>query len=75
MVANGQTQPQATKPTGGEKDIEVSRSPLLEPQSPPIDAERVEAIRQAIGNGTYRLEPARIADAMIAAVDASRNSR
>lgn len=58
----------------GERDVEVSRSPLLQSEAAPIDAERVETIRQAIENGTYRLMPDKIADAMIAAVQASRNS-
>ena len=60
--------------TEGEKDVEVSRSPLLESNAPPIDAERVETIRQAIAQGTYVVTPAKIADAMIAVVQASRNS-
>lgn len=60
--------------TEGEKDVEVSRSPLLDPDAPPIDAERVDAIRQAIEQGTYAVMPDKIADAMIAAVQASRIS-
>lgn len=58
----------------GEKEVEVSRSALLKPAAAPIDAERIESIRQAIGNGTYRVMPDKIADAMIAAAQASRNS-
>jgi negative regulator of flagellin synthesis FlgM len=34
--------------------------------APPIDAGRVAHIRQAIAEGSYRLEPARTADALIA---------
>jgi flagellar biosynthesis anti-sigma factor FlgM len=34
---------------------------------PPVDAERVRHFRQAIADGSYRLEPARTADALIAA--------
>lgn len=33
---------------------------------PPVDAERVRHIRQAIADGSYRLEPAKTADALIA---------
>lgn len=58
----------------GEKEVEVSRSPLLEAEDPPIDAGRIGTIREAIANGTYRLMPDKIADAMIAAVQVSRNS-
>jgi negative regulator of flagellin synthesis FlgM len=58
----------------GEKDVEVSRSPLLKPDDAPIDAGRIETIRRAIEDGTYRLMPDKIADAMIAAVQVSRNS-
>jgi negative regulator of flagellin synthesis FlgM len=58
----------------GEREVEVSRSPLLKPAPAPIDAERIETIRNAIGSGTYRLVPDQIADAMIAAAQASRNA-
>lgn len=33
---------------------------------PPVDAERVEYLRQAIADGSYRLEPGKTADALIA---------
>lgn len=47
-------------------DIEVSLSALLGTKSaPPIDHERIVALRTAIENGTYRLAPDRVADAMI----------
>jgi len=46
-------------------DVEVSLSALLGTQAPPIDHERVVELRQAIENGTYRLTPAKVADAMI----------
>lgn len=35
--------------------------------TPPVDAERVAAIRAALTDGTYPLNPAKVADAMIAA--------
>ena len=35
--------------------------------APPVDANRVAAIRQAVEEGSYPLIPTRIADAMIAA--------
>ena len=64
----------AGKVTEGEKDVEVARSPLLEANAAPIDAERIETIRAAIADGSYVLAPDKIADAMIAAVQVSRNS-
>ena len=36
---------------------------------PPVDTDRVVALRQAIADGTYRVAPSAIADAMIAARD------
>lgn len=51
----------------GEKDVEVSVNELFEAGKPPVDAERVEQIRNAIKEGSYPLVPAKIADAMIAA--------
>lgn len=45
----------------------VVRSGMLDPGAAPIDAERVEMIREAIEKGSYPVVPARIADAMIAA--------
>jgi flagellar biosynthesis anti-sigma factor FlgM len=47
-------------------DVEVSLSALLGTQAPPIDHERVVALRAAIENGSYSLAPAKVADAMIA---------
>jgi negative regulator of flagellin synthesis FlgM len=42
-------------------------SAALDPGQPPVDAERVAVIRQAIQSGTYPVIPTKIADAMIAA--------
>jgi negative regulator of flagellin synthesis FlgM len=54
----------ASRPAG-EVAVEVVRSSLFAAQQPPVDAERVEALRQAIASGTYALSPADIATAMI----------
>jgi negative regulator of flagellin synthesis FlgM len=35
---------------------------------PPVDTARVDALRTALGSGTYRLDPERVADAMIASL-------
>ncbi len=45
----------------------VVRSRELDPGQPPVDAERVQQIRQAIEDGRYPIVPAKVADAMIAA--------
>jgi len=36
-------------------------------KSPPVDTERVSQIRNALREGTYPLQPAKVADAIIAA--------
>jgi flagellar biosynthesis anti-sigma factor FlgM len=72
-AAAAPTRPVA-KVTEGDRDVEVSRSEILNSGSAPIDAERVETIRNAIANGSYRVQPAAIADAMIAAAQASRTA-
>jgi negative regulator of flagellin synthesis FlgM len=62
------------RPLGNARAAEVAnphsaviRSRALDPGQPPVDAERVKQIRQAIEDGTYPIVPARVADAMIAA--------
>jgi flagellar biosynthesis anti-sigma factor FlgM len=50
----------------GDVAVEVVRSSLFAAQQPPIDAEKVATIRQAIATGAYALSPADIAGAMIA---------
>lgn len=50
-------------PTAAE--VQVSLSDALLAKAPPIDHERIVALRTAIENGTYRLTPAKVADAMI----------
>lgn len=61
----------------GEKDlnVEVSRSALLQPAVPPVDVERIEAIREAIDAGSYRLRPDLIAGALIAAYQTGRSGQ
>jgi len=39
----------------------------VETAAPPVDAERVQAIKNALRDGSYPLVPTKIADAMIAA--------
>ena len=66
VAASSPAQPAAAI-ANGEKDVEVKRSELLSQNQPPVDAERVAQVRQAIAEGVYPLVPAKIADAMIAA--------
>ena len=41
----------------------------------PVDGERIAAIRAALDNGTYQLDPRKTADAMIAAGFLPRNAK
>lgn len=45
----------------------VETTEALDAGAPPVDAERVKMIREAIEAGTYPLVPTKIADAIIAA--------
>ncbi len=57
-------------PTQAKNVIEskaMVESDALSAGQPPIDAERVSAIRKAVESGTYPVIPAKIADAVIAA--------
>lgn len=47
--------------------ISVEVSAASDAATPPVDAERVRDIRNALRDGSYPLLPAKIADAMIAA--------
>lgn len=47
--------------------VEIGTASEVDLASPPVDPERVEAIRTALRDGTYPLVPTKIADAMIAA--------
>lgn len=53
--------------TGPDTGISVELSAGAEAATPPVDAERVKQIRDAVRDGTYPLVPSKIADAMIAA--------
>ena len=64
----GRTQ-SAGQATGGSaqaKGVAVEIAAPVE-NGPPVDADRVQDIRNALRDGTYPLVPAKIADAMIAA--------
>ena len=53
--------------TSSVSGISVEISDASEAISPPVDAERVAQIRDALRDGSYPLVPAKIVDAMIAA--------
>jgi negative regulator of flagellin synthesis FlgM len=46
--------------------VTVEVSTTAELAQPPVDAERVSAIKEALQDGTYPLKPTQIADALIA---------
>ncbi|WP_066533151.1 flagellar biosynthesis anti-sigma factor FlgM [Erythrobacter sp. CCH5-A1] len=47
--------------------VSLEVSAPIDPAAPPVDAERVQAIKSALRDGSYPLVPTKIADAMIAA--------
>jgi len=65
VAPTGQVRPEHAAPKTA-ADVQVSLSALLGTKAaPPIDHERVVELRTAIENGSYRLAPAKVADAMI----------
>ncbi len=67
-----EARPRPAAPVGGSPapaagiSLEVS-APDTAAAAPPVDAERVAQIRDALRDGSYPLVPTKIADAMIAA--------
>ncbi|MDZ4275748.1 MAG: flagellar biosynthesis anti-sigma factor FlgM [Erythrobacter sp.] len=59
--------PAATPGKAPAAGISVEVSAAADAATPPVDAERVQEIRNALRDGSYPLVPAKIADAMIAA--------
>ncbi len=59
------TRPAASGPAAPGVSLEVAAP--LDAASPPVDAERVQQIKNALRDGSYPLVPTKIADAMIAA--------
>jgi negative regulator of flagellin synthesis FlgM len=53
--------------TTGTTGINLEVSDSTTAAAPPVDAERIAAIRKALAEGSYPLVPTKIADAMIAA--------
>ncbi|WP_285712084.1 flagellar biosynthesis anti-sigma factor FlgM [Erythrobacter oryzae] len=57
----------AAPPAGTASGVSLEVSAPIEAAAPPVDAERVQAIKNALRDGSYPLVPTKIADAMIAA--------
>jgi len=64
---DARTRPATAVSTSSVSGISVEISDASEAISPPVDAERVAQIRDALRDGSYPLVPAKIVDAMIAA--------
>ncbi|MEM6858503.1 MAG: flagellar biosynthesis anti-sigma factor FlgM [Pseudomonadota bacterium] len=56
----------ATKPAAA-PGVAIEVAGATDPNSPPLDTDRVKKIRKALQDGTYPLVPTKIADAIIAA--------
>ena len=65
IEARAATPSPRTAPAAGGISLEVSAA--ADSAAPPVDAERVAQIRDALRDGSYPLVPTRIVDAMIAA--------
>lgn len=57
----------ASRPAAPQHGVSVETKAAVDPSQPPIDAERVAEIREALKDGSYPILPVKIADAMIAA--------
>jgi negative regulator of flagellin synthesis FlgM len=55
-----------TGPSAVQVHPSLAADAALAAAEPPIDTARVQHIRQAIADGSYRLEPGKTADALIA---------
>ena len=64
---DARARPATVASTSSVSGISVEISDASEAISPPVDAERVAQIRDALRDGSYPLVPAKIVDAMIAA--------
>ena len=64
---DARARPATAVSTSSGSGISVEISDASEAISPPVDAERVAQIRDALRDGSYPLVPAKIVDAMIAA--------
>lgn len=61
-----ETKPGATRTEAPAADLSLGRLVTDMATSPPVDAARVEALRQGIASGAYQADPMAIAGAMMA---------
>lgn len=66
-AADGRTGPLPKAETTASPVVQSEALAALDPGQPPVDAERVAQVREAVESGTYPLVPATVADAIIAA--------
>ena len=67
LDANSKTSVRGADSAGARPGVSLEVSAALDPSKPPVDADRVSQIREALKDGTYPLVPTKIADAIIAA--------
>ena len=67
IEARSRTAATPAAPAGAASGISVEVTSAAEAANPPVDAERVAQIRDALKDGSYPLVPTKIVDAMIAA--------
>lgn len=63
----GETSPRTTAPAAPQQGVSIELKGSVDAAQPPVDAERVAQIREALKDGNYPILPVKIADAMIAA--------
>lgn len=59
--------PRSAVKAAPQQGVSVELGSTVDASQPPVDAERVEQIREALKDGSYPIVPAKVADAMIAA--------
>jgi negative regulator of flagellin synthesis FlgM len=63
----GKTSPRLPASVTPQQSVSIELKGAVDASRPPVDAERVAQIREALKDGNYPILPAKIADAMIAA--------
>ncbi|MEM7690065.1 MAG: flagellar biosynthesis anti-sigma factor FlgM [Pseudomonadota bacterium] len=67
LVTGAKTSNRSSQAASGKPGVALEVGPTIDPSKPPVDADRVSEIREALKDGTYPLVPTKIADAIIAA--------
>lgn len=63
----GEAAPRSAATAAPQQGVSVELGSAVDSSQPPVDAERVAQIREALKDGSYPILPAKVADAMIAA--------